>query len=1039
MSSKNHNKEHVNPERFYLDNFDHKKILKKFLRLNDIRLQRTKTSISQRQVDFLSLLPLLFHANHPSLPGFVSRQCPAGISKYNPDNNSIRCARRLAKSFAYKHRAYLQYDIHALYLMGSTGTIAYSAKSDFDVWICHREDLSDIESNELKSKADKITKWCEEFNLEVNFFLINTELFRHGKIDKLSSESSGSTQHTLLLEEFYRTSLLLAGRYPIWWLVPPEFEYAYDEYVQHTIHQRLLDKHDFLNFGSISKVPSDEFYGATLWHIYKGIDSPYKSILKLLLMECYAKEHPHINLLSLDFKRAVYEKDKPDINQLDPYVMMMGKITRHLITENSTARLELARRCLYLKINDPLSKLMSNKNREINSTEATTDQKSAHDWRRNIMLEMITSWQWKQPKLLLMDERHKWKIDEVNKEHKDIIEALTYSYRKLSDFFRSRHKIARINKRDLHILGRKLYAAFEKKAGKIDIISHDQSIDLYEPQISLHPIFHSSHGITEQHRKKIKQHKEHGWFLYLGAIHHIGAAVSEPIKKSTHLVKLLCWCYFNRVISSHTSFILAQEVSTLNIAELKLIIQALEKVFPNATTGYASMDQLIKPAQLDLNLLILNIGIDPFLEKHSGGTQITSTQTDALNYGAMHENLLMTIDQVSLTSWHEVMYHHFNAESGLMECLCQYLKWNSSSDIAINAIEPRTPTLVCCYSSVRGEAISRRINQLFTDVINTFHQHGKRNWHDVSDSACRYLLTIEHGFYLIYQDETDVKYQKIVDPKELMRELAYPLSRFNSLVIDREFSGQKVLKLIFAENKENYIQLFYQNHKKTADIYIIDEYGSLYHHKASIEKNNIHISHFILFLDSIVKRILLNTGLDNFYQGSIETSFFDLDRINTHLDLNDSNFNTNNEQELNSDNEEAEIQLEIFEIEQLTSNKLILKEQFSKLENVPVHFFRIQVIADLDNHGSRCYTIYANNKEFNSFEYGQDLYKKVAEEVVNARKSKQTYGIYITDIDLSPTLIEIEGNQSIQISQLLKFKSEIEQRLNKAIRNLQNI
>ena len=164
-----------------------------------------------------------------------------------------------------------------------------------------------------------------------------------------------------------------------------------------------------------------------------------------------------------------------------------------------------------------------------------------------------------------------------------------------------------------------------------------------------------------------------------------------------------------------------------------------------------------------------------------------------------------------------------------------------------------------------------------------------------------------------------------------------------------------------------------------------------------------------------------------------------MDRINTELDLNDSNFNINNEQELNRDNEAAEIQLEIFEIVQQASNKLKLKEQFSKLENVPVHFFRIQVIADLDNHGSRCYTIYANNKEFNSFEYGQALYKKVAEEVVNARKSKQTYGIYITDIDLSPTLIEVEGNQSIQISQLLKFKSEIEQRLNKAIRNLQNI
>ena len=44
--------------------------------------------------------------------------------------------------------------------------------------------------------------------------------------------SSGSTQHNLLLEEFYRTSILVAGRYPMWWVVPPQFEKNYDEFIQ---------------------------------------------------------------------------------------------------------------------------------------------------------------------------------------------------------------------------------------------------------------------------------------------------------------------------------------------------------------------------------------------------------------------------------------------------------------------------------------------------------------------------------------------------------------------------------------------------------------------------------------------------------------------------------------------------------------------------------------------------------------------------------------------------------------------------------------
>jgi adenylate cyclase class 1 len=60
----------------------------------------------------------------------------------------------------------------------------------------------------------------------------------------------------------------------------------------------------------------------------------------------------------------------------------------------------------------------------------------------------------------------------------------------------------------------------------------------------------------------------------------------------------------------------------------------------------------------------------------------------------------------------------------------------------------------------------------------------------------------------------------------------------------------------------------------------------------------------------------------------------------------------------------------------------------------------------------------------------------VAEEVVSTRHDRQRYPIYITDIDLSPALRDAEGNQGIQATQLLKFKREIERRLNSAIKNL---
>jgi adenylate cyclase class 1 len=50
---------------------------------------------------------------------------------------------------------------------------------------------------------------------EVHFFLIDSEEFIQGASSPLSSESSGQTQHYLLLEEFYRTALFIAGRTPL--------------------------------------------------------------------------------------------------------------------------------------------------------------------------------------------------------------------------------------------------------------------------------------------------------------------------------------------------------------------------------------------------------------------------------------------------------------------------------------------------------------------------------------------------------------------------------------------------------------------------------------------------------------------------------------------------------------------------------------------------------------------------------------------------------------------------------------------------------
>ena len=76
----------------------------RFLKINGGRLGRAMQALSTRQQLVLKLLPLLFHVNHPLLPGYVSTSTPAGLSGFEPDDDLLAEAQRLTRSFTYKTR-----------------------------------------------------------------------------------------------------------------------------------------------------------------------------------------------------------------------------------------------------------------------------------------------------------------------------------------------------------------------------------------------------------------------------------------------------------------------------------------------------------------------------------------------------------------------------------------------------------------------------------------------------------------------------------------------------------------------------------------------------------------------------------------------------------------------------------------------------------------------------------------------------------------------------------------------------------------------
>src|SRR5476649_2287833 len=390
----------------------------RFLTLNDGRFSRAMEGLSTRQQTVLTLLPLFFHVNHPLLPGYVSGSTPAGLSNYEPDNNVLAEAQRLTRSFSYKprHGSNPPRPIHGLFLMGSLGTLAQADQSDMDVWVCHAPDLSENELAELRKKCQLLEVWAATMGAEAHFFLIDPTRFVRGERDtQLSSEDCGTTQHYLLLDEFYRTAIWLAGRTPIWWLVPVYEETRYAEFTHALISKRFIRADETLDLGHLAHIPPGEFIGAGLWQLFKGIESPYKSVLKLLLTEVYASEHPKVHCLSLRFKQAVFA-NRLDLDELDPYIVVYRCIEEYLTARGEPERLELVRRALYLKVN---RKLTGNSSRTAS-------------WQRSLLERLANEWHWDQRQLALLDSRSQWKVRQVASERRALVNELNYSYRFLT-------------------------------------------------------------------------------------------------------------------------------------------------------------------------------------------------------------------------------------------------------------------------------------------------------------------------------------------------------------------------------------------------------------------------------------------------------------------------------------------------------------------------------------------------------------------------------------------------------------------------------
>ncbi|KAF1068620.1 MAG: Adenylate cyclase [Pseudomonas citronellolis] len=729
--------------------------------------------------------------------------------------------------------------------------------------------------------------------------------------------------------------------------MPVYEEGRYETYVEQLRNKRFVRAEEVLDLGHLASIPPGEFVGSGMWQLYKGIQSPYKSVLKLLLSEVYASEHPQVACLGLRFKAEVYA-GRLRLEELDPYIMLYRRLEEYLSARGERERLELVRRSLYLKVGKKLSR---------------PPRQGRKSWQRQVMERLTAEWHWDERMLGMLDARSQWKVRQVTQERRALVNELTYSYRFISRFARQQKADSGINPRDLGILGRRLYAAFERKAGKVELINPGIAPDLGEDSLTLARLPAASPGASPS------------WALFNG--HRTLSELNDyaPFKRTRELIELLAWSHLNGVIDTGTRLSLQPGDSDLSDYELSNLLGSLQQAIALPLEEVPE-SALLRSSEVAHVLLLVNVGVDPLRQYSQANLHITSDRTDALGYSGVRDNLVLTIDQVSLNSWNELLVQSYTGPNALLDCLSDHLN-------ALRSASAAPQLTVRCYCRNRAVAIAQRVDDLFRTAEAQL----------ASGRHSRYLLQIRQGYHLLELGPEGVSHRNLEDLPTLLEYLGEAQPDYSELQLDRYALEGEDLGLLLPLGKPGCIQVFYRLDDGQADLYLLDERNSLWFRRQACDNEQMLLVPLQRFLTAVLLR------------------------RNAQLPLG---------------GELPAPQHDVLYYEILPQGR----QRAQRIERRPTPpiehdqpYYNVQVILEPGDGQRLRATLYCNQREFSELEYGNGLLAAVARHILAQRRGQERYPCYITDLDLSA----LSSATSLQTLHYLRHKQKLENALNRAL------
>ena len=544
----------------------------KFARQNRYSLITAFDIFKPRQADLFQIIPYLLHENIvlPGIKTDLNQKTPHGIFDYHPGPETMETIARYARG--QKHIADPQQNpaIEGLFTIGSIGSVAQANDSDIDYWVCIREDHIDKEDLVLLGKKLHIIEkyaW-EEFHIEVTFFLVDILKTRDNDFGDSTFESSGSAQAMLLKEEFYRTMIHVAGKLPLWSVLPTAISINFYKNILEMV-STLPNLIRYIDLGDIHAISAGEFFGASIWQMFKSLKSPFKSVIKMALLEKYINELGKEPLLCSTYKDEWMNSGvNLKLAQNDAYYILLNNLLKYFKQSEDNESVALLLTCFFLKLG------ISN-NGEIDTT--------VFGLRKILVEECLINWGWSRDKMLKIGAYQTWPYKNIARLSYTLETYIVKKYKILNKAFEKLNQgDAQISPEDRTVLGRKVYSELSRQPGKIEKVLLVSKSDILFNGLHLKYAQRPGHAGT--------------WALINKDLR--GADREETLITATTIEEIGAWLIVNNIYSDSLSINLIPNPTPVAVDDIRKLFKTLYEYFGPVIKKPISFDRLLKKATI---------------------------------------------------------------------------------------------------------------------------------------------------------------------------------------------------------------------------------------------------------------------------------------------------------------------------------------------------------------------------------------------------------------------------------------------------------